>query len=225
METDTIMVGTIGNLEPDHPEFAAQIERFGANPLFLGIRYGYLWGRNLREAVARPAFIEGLKLLAARGMTLDTANPSVEALEDIVALTDKVPDLRVVLDHLPKLEEPAEGPGRAAYHSAMRTLGERANVYAKVSAVLRKVGDTVPDDLELYRPKLDEMWGTFGEDRVLYGSDWPNSEPLGPYPKVLSIVQRYCAEKSREVQEKYFWRNSVKAYRWKKRADDQPQGA
>ena len=78
------------------------------------------------------------------------------------------------------------------------------------------------DDLEAYRPKLDEMWGVFGEDRVLYGSDWPNSEPLGPYPKVLSIVQRYVSEKSRSIQEKYFWRNSVKAYRWKKRAENQP---
>jgi hypothetical protein len=32
-------------------------------------------------------------------------------------------------------------------------------------------------------------------------------------------------EKSRTVQEKYFWRNSVKAYRWKKRAANQPIGA
>ncbi|MBI1354121.1 MAG: amidohydrolase family protein [Acidobacteria bacterium] len=225
IEKDTLMVGTIGDLEPDHPEFAAQLDRFGANPLFLGIRYGYLWGRDLREALGRPAFVEGVKLLASRGMTLDTANPSVRALEDVVVLTDKVPDLRVVLDHLPKLQEPEAGPERAAYETAMRALGQRPNVYAKVSSVLRKVGDAVPDDLELYRPKLDEMWGVFGEDRVVYGSDWPNSEPLGPYPKILSIVQRYASEKSREAQEKYFWRNSVKAYRWKKRADDQPQGA
>jgi len=95
----------------------------------------------------------------------------------------------------------------------------------KVSAVLREVGERVPDDLEVYRPKLDEMWDTFGEDRVLYGSDWPNSEPLGPYPKVLGIVQKYAREKSRAVQEKYFWQNSVKAYRWKKRAANQPIGA
>ena len=41
------------------------LERFAANPLFLGIRYGYLWGRDLREALAKPAFIEGLKLMAS----------------------------------------------------------------------------------------------------------------------------------------------------------------
>ena len=225
MEKDPIMVGTIGNLEPSKPGFAKHLERFAKNPLFLGIRYGYLWDRDLRAELAKPAFVQGLGMLADRGLTLDTANPNVRALEDIITLTDKVPALRVVLDHLPKLAEPPPGPKRNAYRAAMRTLGARANVYVKVSAVLRRVGDTVPEDVEVYRAKLDEMWETFGEDRVLYGSDWPNSERLGPYPKVLGIVRRYAGEKSRAMQEKYFWRNSVKAYRWKRRASDQPLGA
>ena len=225
IEKDPIMVGMIGNLDPASPEFAGHLENFGANPLYLGIRYGYLWGRNLQEAVAMPAFIDGLKLLAERGLTLDTANPSVQALTDIVNLTDKVPNLRVVLDHLPKLETPPAGPELEAYKAAMGALGSRPNVYVKVSAVLRNIDGVVPDDLEVYRAKLDEMWATFGEDRVLYGSDWPNSEPLGLYPKVLSVVQRYVNEKSRDVQEKYFWRNSVAAYRWKKRTAEQPDGA
>jgi len=225
IEQAPIMVGMIGNLEPDKPEFAGHLENFGKNPLYLGIRYGYLWGRDLREMVAKPAFIDGLKLLAEHDMTLDTANPSVRALEDIVELTDKVPNLRVVLDHLPKLEEPPPGPERDAYHAAMTALGSRPNVFVKVSAVLRNIDGRVPDDVEIYRAKLDEMWATFGDDRVLYGSDWPNSEPLGLYPKVLGVVQRYASEKSREQQEKYFWKNSVAAYRWKKRAPDQPERA
>ncbi len=225
MEKDPIMVGTIGNLEPGKPGFAKHLERFARNPLFLGIRYGYLWGRDLRAELAKPAFVRGLGMLADRDLTLDTANPTVRALEDIVTLTDKVPTLRVVLDHLPKLAEPPPGPERNAYWTAMRSLGARANVYVKVSAVLRRVGETVPDDVEVYRAKLDEMWETFGDDRVLYGSDWPNSEPLGPYPKVLGVVRRYVGEKTQAAQEKYFWRNSVKAYRWKKRAADQPSGA
>ncbi len=225
IEKDPIMVGTIGNLEPGEPGFAKHLERFAKTPLFLGIRYGYLWGRDLRAELAKPAFVRGIRMLADRGLTLDTANPHVRALGDVVNLTDRVPTLRVVLDHLPTVDEPPAGPERTTYRSVMRSLGARANVYVKVSAVLRRVGDRVPEDVEVYRAKLDEMWETFGEDRVLYGSDWPNSEPLGPYPKVLGVVQRYVGEKSRAVQEKYFWRNSVKAYGWKRRAADQPEGA
>src|SRR5215210_7369987 len=38
-ERDTIVVGVIGNLEPDKPEFAEMLARYHRNPLFRGIRY------------------------------------------------------------------------------------------------------------------------------------------------------------------------------------------
>jgi len=51
-EKDTIMVGTVGNLEPGKPEFRGHLERFHRNPLFRGIRYGNLWRRDLTAASA-----------------------------------------------------------------------------------------------------------------------------------------------------------------------------
>ena len=54
---DRFLLGVVGNLEPGQPAFRAQLERFRRNPLFLGIRYGNLWGRDLSAAVRRPAFI------------------------------------------------------------------------------------------------------------------------------------------------------------------------
>ncbi|MEJ2008080.1 MAG: amidohydrolase family protein, partial [Acidobacteriota bacterium] len=42
-----VIVGTVGDLEPDKPDFRRQLERFHRNPLFRGIRYGNLWGRSL----------------------------------------------------------------------------------------------------------------------------------------------------------------------------------
>jgi hypothetical protein len=35
-------------------------------------------------------------------------------------------------------------------------------------------------------------------------------------------VREYFSGKSRAAQEKYFWRNSVRAYGWIKRAPNQP---
>jgi predicted TIM-barrel fold metal-dependent hydrolase len=216
-EKDKIMLGTVGDLEPSKPEYRSHLERFGKNPLFLGIRYGYLWGRNLREELAKPAFIEGLKALAGAGLTLDTANPSVQSLEDVVRLTDQVPELRVVLDHLPKLLVARDDPERPAHDRAMREISARPQVYVKVSAVLQKTDQGVSYDLEDYRPRLDEIWDAFGADRVLYGSDWPNSLPLGSYAQVFNLVREYFEGKGRENSEKYFWKNSQAAYRWKKR--------
>src|SRR5215469_18602999 len=67
---DTIIVGTVGDLEPGKPEFRRQLERFHRNPLFRGIRYGNLWGRDMHAEVARPEFISDLKALADAGLEL-----------------------------------------------------------------------------------------------------------------------------------------------------------
>ena len=72
---DTIIVGTVGNLEPGTPGFRKQLERFHHNPLFRGIRYGNLWSRNLGDQISRPEFLSDLAALAEAGLEMDTANP------------------------------------------------------------------------------------------------------------------------------------------------------
>src|SRR5215472_17972364 len=93
---DTIVVATVGDLEPGKADFRRNLERFHRNPLFLGIRYGNLWGRNLGAELAKPEFISDLKALAAAGLELDTANQNPALIADTVRLTDRIPDLRVV---------------------------------------------------------------------------------------------------------------------------------
>jgi predicted TIM-barrel fold metal-dependent hydrolase len=217
-----VIVGTIGNLEPGKPEFAKQLERFHRNPLFRGIRYGNLWDRNFAVDSARPAVLADLKLVAQAGLVMDTANPDPALIDTVVRLTDRLPDLRVVVDHLPQCTPPAAAPELAAYRANLRELARRPQVYVKLSSVLRRVSGDVPQDLAFYRPRLDELYGIFGEDHVLFGSDWPNSDNWGPYGKVFSLVREYFNGKTRAQAEKYFWKNSVAAYRWVKREPGQP---
>jgi L-fuconolactonase len=214
---DKIIVGTIGNLEPGAPDFAKQLDRFHRNPLFRGIRYGNLWGRSLATELSKPEFVAGLKLVADAGLVLDTANPNPALIETMVRVTDKVPSLRIVIDHLPSCNPPSDATALAAYNGNLRELASRPQVYVKISQVLRRVEGRVPQELDLYRPRLDELWGLFGEDRLLYGSDWPNSDPFAPYPVVLALVREYFATKGRVASEKYFHRNSKAAYRWAER--------
>ena len=220
---DTIIVGAVGDLEPGKPEFRKQLERFHRNPLFLGIRYGNLWNRDLSSQLSKPKFVEDLKALANAGLELDTANQDTTLIAATVRLTDLVPNLRVVIDHLPQFDPPSETAARRAYHANLRELGKRQQVYLKVSEVLRRVDGRVPDDVGFYRPRLDELWEIFGEDRLMYGSDWPNSDLWAPYPQVLKIVREYVNEKAPAVAEKVFWKNSIAAYRWVKRETAQPQ--
>ena len=74
----------------------------------------------------------------------------------------------------------------------------------------------------LHHPRNIEIWDIFGEDHVLYASDWPNSDHHATYEETISIVRNYVEPKGRKVSEKFFWKNSVVAYRWHRRQPDQP---
>ena len=198
---DKLIVGMIGNLEPAALDFGIQLDRLRKNPLYLGIRYGYLWDRDLRARLAEPRFREGLKRLADASLTLDSANPSKKLIEDLIRVKDLQPKLRVVLDHLPRLERPDQAM------TELREFAKRPDVWVKVSGV-------VPHHPE----RLAMIYDLFGPDRLLYGSDWPNSDNYGSYQEGLAIVKAFFEKKGGEAAEKYFYRNSQAAYRWKQRA-------
>jgi predicted TIM-barrel fold metal-dependent hydrolase len=228
-QADDIMVGTIGHLTPGTPEFRPSLERFHKNPLFRGIRHG-LGGRPGRGGQAGPAvhevdnpeFVADLKALADADLVMDTANPSVPLLEGVVRVSDKVPNLRIVIDHLPQMWPTAAE--RAPYDACMKAIKDRPQVYTKVSEVLRRLPDgTIPTDLAFYKTRIDEIVDVFGMDRVLYGSDWPNGDQWLPVPVGFKIVHEYFMAKGQAAAEKYFWRNSIKAYQWVKRNASQRQ--
>ncbi len=153
-------------------------------------------------------------------------------LTDFIRITDKVPDLKVVIDHLPNTQTPQEPAARAAYEEARRELGKRPGVYVKVSEIFQRVdedggkvksGGRIPRDLNFYRPTLDAIYEAFGPNRVLFGSDWTNSEPMGTFAETFNLVREYFTSKGPDVVEKFFWKNSVAAYHWVRRQSNQPQ--
>ena len=208
------MTGMIGDLEPDHKDFHTHLERFHKNPLYLGIRYGNIWDRDLAAMVDKPEFIAGLKALADADLSLDSANPDPRLINGLLRLSDKVPNLRIIVDHLPRLEKPAKPAALKAYESDLHELGKRRQVYVKVSGVARRVDGKVPEDPAFYKPAIDELFDIFGEDRLLYGSDWPNSDLWAEYPVEFKIVQTWFNNKGKAAAEKYFYKNSKAAYKW-----------
>ena len=77
-------------------------------------------------------------------------------------------------------------------------------------------------DPAVYKANLDYIFDMFGENKVIFGSDWPNSIAANNLGAVVQIVQDYFYAKGSAVAEKYFWRNSIAAYKWVKREYSQP---
>ncbi len=223
VEKNPIMLGYIGDLLPESPDFSATLGLLHRSPLFLGIRYGNLWNRDLGASLQNPEFVAGLKLLAQAGLVLETANPNPALIAAAVQVSDRVPDLRIVLDHLPNADVPSDPAARMAYEANLRELSYRPAVFVKGSEIVRKVDGQVSLDVAFYKRNLDQLWDLFGEDRIFFGSDWPNSDSLASYDDTFGVAQRYISTRSPAAQQKYFWKNSTSVYRWKSRSPAQAQ--
>jgi L-fuconolactonase len=222
-QTDDIMVGVVGRLQPDKPEFGEYLERYHRNPLYRGIRINIGPRNNFAAQLDNAVVVDNLKLLAQADLALDTANPSMDLLHTVVRINDLVPDLRIMVDHLPVMDPPAAEA--TAYAAVLDEMKGRSNIYAKLSEILHRVNDSVALDLASHRERLDYLMSIFGEDRVIFGSDYPNSVGTATIEQVVSLVKQYFASKPRAVAEKYFWKNSLRFYKWVKRAANQPTAA
>src|SRR5579863_2462626 len=212
-----IIVGFVGDLVPGSPSFAPDLERLHANQLFLGIRCGNLWNRDLSIDADNPAFIADLRRLASAGLTMDSANPDPKLMAAILRIAQQVPELRIVIDHLPNAALPDDADRVKQYCADLKTLSANSHVYVKLSEIPVRQDGRLRRDPSFYRQKLDALWDIFGEDHVLFGSDWPNSDHVATYAETIGIVRDYINKKSPAAQEKYFFRNSVAAYRWRPR--------
>jgi L-fuconolactonase len=219
-QTDTIMVGVVGRLQPEKPEFGEYLERYHKNPLYRGIRINITPRNHLMPLLDNASVVDNLKLLAQSDLLLETANPGIELLQTVVRVNDLVPDLRIIIDHLPVMDPtPEELP---VYTSTLEEIRQRPNLYVKLSEILHRVNGNVAKDLVSHRERLDYLMKVFGEDRIIFGSDYPNSVGTATIGEVVSLVKQYFATQPRSVAEKYFWKNSLRCYKWIKRAPQQP---
>jgi len=220
-QTDPIIVGVSGSLDPGKPEFGEYVERFHRNPLYRAIRFSRFYRQENGRTVLNAPMVENLKLLAQADLVLDTANPSMPLMQANVLLADAIPGLRIIMDHLPSFDPTPDN--RQAYEAVVREMAMRPNIFVKLTEVYHPLADgTVDMDYAPKRDRLDYLYGAFGEDRVIFGTDYPNSYGVATIPQEVSLMKRYFSDKPRAAAEKYFWKNSAKVYKWIKRAANQP---
>ena len=216
--SDPLFVGVVGSLDPSKPEFSEYLNRFSKDPLWRGIRYARVWQMEDGRQVLKPGMAQGLKLLAQAGQTLDMANPSFDLLRGALLAMDAAPELHVVMDHMPSLDPTPQT--QALYDSLIAELAARPNFAVKLSQVIHK--NEKGDIITTPHARLDQLMAAFGEDRVMFGGDWPNSVGTATVTAAVSLMRGYFAGRPRIQAEKYFWRNSQRIYRWKKRVAAQP---
>jgi len=208
---EPFIVGFVGNLQLGSEDFEANLNRFFVNPLFRGIRPR---GSSIKNIQPKP--LDDIERLAAKNLSLDLLI-GTDALPDVASLAKRIPELRIIINHIAIVPIDGNTPD-SAWIEGMQAMTEHANVYCKVSGLVEVTQDKpAPTDVGYYTPTLDILWEAFGEDRLVYGSNWPVSERFADYATVQKIVMDYFKGKGEEATEKYFWQNSKAAYKWIKR--------
>jgi len=210
-KTEKSILGLVGNLDPRETKFADNLKRFAENPLFRGIRWR---GDLVRVDSADDSVQKAARLLADNGLELDLNGPPT-MLPHAAALAKQIPSLRIVINHLGASGDPRQL--QPEWKESVKTAAARKNVFMKVSALVEQVKGAegkAPSDTSYYMPILDHLWEFFGEDRLIYGSNWPVSDRGAGYDVVFKIVSDYFGGKGAQAAEKFFWQNSKAAYRW-----------
>ena len=209
---DTIIVGHVGHLSPGKEGFAEHLARFAANPLYRGIRTGCPDVDDPQQA----QFVADLAKLLDYDLELDVmVRP--DGLAGVKKLAGRLPGLRMVLCHIAHVRVDGQAPN-PVWVEGLQQLADCPNVFVKVSGLVEATGlHPAPTDLAYYVPTLDALWNILGEDRLIYGSNWPVCELFADYATVQRLVTEYWADKGAQAQEKVFWRNALKAYKWVER--------
>ncbi|WP_158941499.1 amidohydrolase [Granulicella sp. S190] len=220
-ESSRFIVGVIGDLVPTENNFVAELARLRESPLFLGIRQGNLWNRNLTEDVRSPKFWVALRELAHAGLVFESANPDLPLLEALAIVVDRMPELTVVIDHLPHMRQPVAAEDQRRFAALLTSLGKAPRCFAKLSEIPDQIGGRPVLDLAPYRARLTQLWTAFGPERLIFGSDWPNSDHIAGLPKTVGQVKRYIMEKDADTRAKLFFETSKSAYKWRPRQVNQ----
>ena len=204
------ILGVVGHLKPARPGFADLLTRFARNPLFKGIRAG-TWEGPLKSD--DPTTMANLRLLSDRNLSLDV-NVGTDGLPSIAAIARALPDLRIVINHCANVRIDGQAPP-APWLAGLSACAAHRNVFMKGSGLVEGTGRAsgdAPADTAFYKPVLDAIWERFGDDRVIFGSNWPVSIRFARYETVLGIVRGYVEAKGASATRAYLSGNAKRVY-------------
>jgi L-fuconolactonase len=176
------VVGIVGWVPLGDPDAAAaELERRHASDLFVGVR-------NLIHDLPDPHWLAGpgpdagLGVLEDAGVPFDLVAVLPEHLDLIPLISERHPELRIVIDHLAK--PPIGLPDSSVWDRQLAVAARNPRVFAKVSGLYAATGDGGSWTVDLVRPFVTRALELFGADRLMYGGDWPISVLSGGYTRV-----------------------------------------
>ena len=131
-------------------------------------------------------------------------------LPGVIELVHRCPHTAFILDHLgkPDIKQQQLDPWQANLHK----LAELPNVVCKISGMVTEANHErwQPADLE---PFVNVALDAFGEERVLFGSDWPVVLLASQYRRWYETLEALVAHLPLPARRKLWAENAQRLYR------------
>ena len=206
-EKNDFIRGIVGWAPLVDPDVEQTLDAWRGRKKLLGLRH-VLQDEPDDRFMLRPDFDRGVSLLAGRGLRYDILIYERQ-LPGAIELVDRHPNQVFILDHIakPKIKAAEFEP----WATAMKSLGERPNVYCKVSGMATEADwqGWSPEQLKRY---FDVAMESFGPRRLMFGSDWPVCLVAVEYAAWARLVRQWTAALSQTESHRFWGATAAEAY-------------
>lgn len=207
---------------PGGEGFAATAQALADNPYARGARVVLQAADRPRGFCLQEQFVADVRALGARGLLFDVCIRPAE-LRDAAELARRCAAMTLILDHCGNADpgivagaggntdDPTYGHGRGQWLDDVQALGALSNVVCKISGVVARAapGWSAAD----LAPAVNHCIDCFGEDRIVFGSDWPVCTFAASLGEWITALREIISVRSPRLQRKLLHENAERIYR------------
>lgn len=193
-------------------DFLERHERYKKTGYLNGYRFrreelnGYLSNETARNH---------LKQLEKDGLVVDLLIDPTHA-PDAIQLAREFPNLKIVINHCFRARM-VNGQVDETWQKAVKECAAFPNVFMKISSILNFAGtkpfvESAPGEMKFYLPVLDPCFEAFGEDRVIFATNWGVAAHFGKIDDVVRIVKEFLSTKGDAAVKKGMRENAIRVY-------------
>jgi L-fuconolactonase len=200
--------GVVAWADLTSPQLGATLDELQRDRHFKGVRH-LVHDESDPRWLLRTDVLGGLAELERRDIPYDLLLRPVH-LPLIPVLAEKLPRLRMVIDHIAKPSIATKEFDNWA--QMMEAVFPISNVYCKLSGMITEAAwhNWSPSDL---RPYVSFVFQGFGPSRLMYGSDWPVCLLSGTYKQVFAALTQALGPQPLQIREQILGETATRFYR------------
>lgn len=207
------VAGVVGWADLQDPGIGDVLDALSATGPLVGVRHQAQVESDPGAWLVAFGAGPGPAALADRGLACDLMLRPAQ-LGACLAVVDRCPDVRWVLDHAgkPPIASGWGSPEARAWAELVSAFGPLPQLTVKLS------GLTTMADLERWKPAdlapwVDHLLEVVGPGRLMFGSDWPVSRRAGAYQRTVGAVREVLARLSPDEQDRILRGTACAVYR------------